>query len=105
MEQLQSNTYVDEFIASLEESTISKILRMIEILKEEGPRIGMPYSKKVESHIFELRIHGEQAVRIFYTFYRGRVILLHAYKKKSEKIPLKELMLAKRRLYVLTGIT
>lgn len=53
---------------------------------------------------FELRIHGEQAVRIFYTFYDNRVILLHAYKKKSDMIPAKELMLARKRIHVLTNI-
>lgn len=105
MEKLQSNTYVDEFIASLEKSAMAKVLRMIGILEDRGPRIGMPYSKKVEDHIFELRIHEEQSIHIFYTFYGNRVILIHAYKKKSEKIPPKELLLAEKRMHTLTSIT
>ena len=104
MERLQSNEYVDDFIESLDELTSAKVVRMLNILKEKGSLIGMPYSKKIESHIFELRIHGEQAVRIFYTFHDGRIILLHAFKKKSDKIPLRELETARSRYITLTVI-
>ena len=86
-----------KFIASLEKSTGPKVVRSIELLEEFGPELGMPHSRKVRDNIFELRIRGIQEVRIFYTFHKDSIILLHGFVKKSQKTPKKELDLALRR--------
>ncbi|MBI3627133.1 MAG: type II toxin-antitoxin system RelE/ParE family toxin [Candidatus Sungbacteria bacterium] len=44
-------------------------------------------SPKVHTKLFELRIHGKQEVRIFYTFHRDEAVLLHGFVKKSKRIP------------------
>lgn len=89
---------IDEFIKSLEESTIAKVLRTIELLEEYGPHLGMPHAKKVENNLFELRIRGQQEIRIFYTFHKSSAILVHGYMKKSQKTPKNELKIALKRL-------
>ena len=82
---------VEKFITTLEESAISKVLRTIDLLGQFGYQLGMPHSKKVMNNVFELRIRGQQEVRIFYFFQKCEIILAHAYIKKSQKIPKQEL--------------
>lgn len=62
-----------------------------------GNDIAMPYSKSLGEGLFELRISGKIPIRIIYCFYENYAILLHALIKKSDKIPKRELDLAKRR--------
>ena len=51
--------------------------------------------------MYELRIRGKQEVRIFYTFNRGEIILLHCFLKKSQQIPSKEIKIALQKLAML----
>jgi len=92
---------VEEFIKSLEEQTIAKVLRTTELLEEYGPQLVMPHSRKIENNLFELRIRGQQEIRIFYTFHKSSAILLHGFVKKSEKTPKKEIKTALQRLEAL----
>ncbi|KKQ28449.1 MAG: hypothetical protein US43_C0017G0015 [Candidatus Levybacteria bacterium GW2011_GWA1_37_16] len=59
-----------------------------------------PLSKHIEPGLWELRIKsGSDILRIFYTFTKGRVIiLLHIFIKKKQKTPRGELELARKRL-------
>ena len=89
---------LEEFVQSLTPESIVKILRTIDLLERFSYKLGMPHSKKVDENLFELRIHGSPAVRIFYTFYESKIILLHGFNKKSQKIPAIELKSAKQKL-------
>ena len=82
---------VEKFIASLEKATIAKVLRTIDLLEKFGHQLGLPHSKKIRGNIFELRIRGQQEVRIFYTFQKKEAVLLHGFIKKSQKIPKQEI--------------
>ena len=93
---------IEKFIESLDDDTIVKVVRTIELLKTFGHDISMPYSKKITANIFELRIRGRQEVRIFYTFYKNSACLLHGFVKKTPKIPAKELKTAQIKLRLLT---
>ena len=89
---------VEEFIIDLDAVTRAKITRSLELLKYYGHNLMMPHSKKISQGLYELRIRGKTEIRIFYTF-RGDVIyLLHAFQKKTQKIPQRELEIAKHRL-------
>jgi len=58
----------------------------------------MPHSKKVLDGLFELRIRGVQEVRFLYMFQKDKIIIvLSGFIKKTNKIPSKQLNLAKRR--------
>ena len=78
------------------------MIRTIELLKTFGYGIGMPHSKKIAANIFELRIRGQQEVRIFYTFHKESAHLLHGFIKKTQKIPPKEFNIAQIKLKLLT---
>lgn len=76
----------------------ARIVRSIELLQTLGPYLKPPYSKKLDKHLYELRITGRVSIRILYTYQRKKYILLHAFHKKTQKTPLRELKTAIDRL-------
>ncbi len=92
------NSTLEQFIQSLEKRTIAKVLRTIDLLERFGHELGMPHSKKIRASLFELRVRGQQEVRIFYTFQRNAVVLLHGFIKKSQRIPERGLNTAEQKL-------
>lgn len=89
---------VDDFIKGQDQSTIAKITSKIDLLERFGHLLPMPYSKKVSDDLYELRIRGKVEVRILYSFVGNEAVLLHAFVKKQDKIPKKEIDVAKSRL-------
>ncbi|MBI5793485.1 type II toxin-antitoxin system RelE/ParE family toxin [Candidatus Uhrbacteria bacterium] len=85
---------IEKFISSLDQSTIAKVLRTIDLLTKFGHTLGMPHSKPLMGGLFELRIRGVQEVRILYAFHSHGAILVHGFVKKSQKIPERELSVA-----------
>jgi phage-related protein len=66
------------------------------LLQEFGLSLGMPHARHVSGKMWELR---PGANRFFYFAYVGRrFVILHAYRKQSQKTPPPELTLAERRL-------
>jgi len=88
---------VERFILKLDSSTRTKISRTIGLLKKYGSRLMMPYARQVSNRLHELRIKGTVEIRIFYIIVDENIFLLHAFQKKSQKIPHKELKLAQKR--------
>ncbi|MBI3385109.1 type II toxin-antitoxin system RelE/ParE family toxin [Candidatus Gottesmanbacteria bacterium] len=93
---------VEEFIKTQEHQAIAKIGQEIDLLSQYGFLLGMPHSKKVTSDIYELRIRGKQEIRIFYSFVKQKIYLLHAFKKQTQKTPRQEISTAMNRLNKLT---
>lgn len=64
-----------------------------------GWPLGMPLVKNVGNSIWEARSHLPQGKisRIFFVIYNDTIVLLHGFIKKAQKIPQKELHLAKKR--------
>src|SRR3972149_11878493 len=91
-----------EFILSQEKSTVLKITKTIEYLEKGGPFLRPPHAKKILHNLYELRIQGKEAIRIFYAKIAGEYYLLHAFKKKARKTPRKEIETALDRLNELT---
>lgn len=89
---------VEDFIRNQDNATYTKILHLIVLLKNNGPFLKPPYIKKLQSGLYELRTGGKFAVRIFYTMINNEYYLLHAFKKKTDKIPSKEIKTALDRI-------
>lgn len=89
---------INKFIESLDISTNSKLVKTIQLLAIEEYHLGMPYSKKIESNLYELRIKNTQNIRVFYTFNNNAIVLLHIVNKKSQKLIKKDLETARKRL-------
>ena len=79
---------------------LADFARMVELLMEFGPNLRMPHSRAMGGGLFELRPRGRQGIgRVFYCFVVGqRVVILHAFIKKTEETPKKELRIARRRM-------
>ena len=89
---------VKEFIKEQDKTTYTKLIHAIELLENGGPYLKPPYIKKLQNKLYELRISGKIATRIFYTITNGEYYLLHAFKKKSQKTPTKELKIVLDRM-------
>jgi phage-related protein len=85
---------VKDFIERLDKKTYSRALKTITLLHNFGPFMRMPYSKKITSSVLELRIKGAESIRILYSPHKQEFYLLHAFKKKTQKIPRRELEIA-----------
>ena len=99
--EVSSLSVVDKFIVGLDKQTRSKVTRLIDLLCMKEYHLGMPYSKMIESQLYELRISGRHNIRIFYTFHDDRIVLLHVISKKTDKIPLRDLETVRERLRAL----
>lgn len=89
---------VKDFIEEQDEATHAKALHTIRLLINNGPYLKPPYIKKLYAKLYELRISGKIAIRIFYTTHNNDYYLLHAFKKKTQKTPTQELKIALDRM-------
>jgi len=79
----------------------AKFTWIVELLEELGPNeIGMPHIKTLGHGLFEIRAKGNEGIgRAFFCISKERVmIILSGFIKKSQKIPLREVKLAKQRM-------
>jgi phage-related protein len=65
-----------------------------------GPDLGMPHTRPMGKGLFEMRMKAKEGIgRVFFGALPGRrIVMLHAFVKKSAKAPAKELKVARRRL-------
>lgn len=88
----------ERFIFKLEKSSRARLTRDISLLKENGLDLRMPFAKKIDNKLWELRIGGKQKVRVIYSIKGNQIYIIHWFIKKSKKIPKKELETALLRL-------
>ncbi|SRR5258706_10999780 len=87
---------VEEFLVTLAESERAVVKAKLFYLQERGNQLREPFTKSLGDGLFELRVH---AYRIFFCFRSGnRIVLLHAFRKKSQTTPRRELDLARKRM-------
>ena len=93
---------VADFIRRQSKKERAKILREIDLLEEFGSAIGMPHVRKMEGtdDLWELRIQfATNRFRIFYFLKTERTYwLLHAFQKKTQKTPARDLTIAVERM-------
>ncbi len=89
---------VRDFIEQQDKATQTKIARSIRLLIDYGPFLKPPDIKKLQNKLYELRIPGKTAIRIFYTIVSGEYYLLHVFKKKTQKTPKREIKVAVDRI-------
>ena len=79
---------------------VADYARIVELLIEHGPNLRLPHSRAFGDGLFELRPRGRSGVgRAFYCFLVGqRVVVLHAFIKKSQETPKHEVKLARKRM-------
>lgn len=89
---------VEEFIDTLQLATQRKFFYKRGLLEAFGPKLPQPHAKHLGENLYELRFEAQEgAVRVFYFFDGKRIILAHAIKKKTQKLPQQELDVVRQR--------
>jgi phage-related protein len=87
---------VHEYLKELEKPERARILSVLSLIQEHGFDVAKIYARHLEGKLWELRISSH---RLFYSFTgKDQVMLLHAYKKQGQKIPLHEREVAMQRM-------
>ncbi|MBI2599898.1 type II toxin-antitoxin system RelE/ParE family toxin [Candidatus Daviesbacteria bacterium] len=96
---LSGNNPVQDFLDQYPDID-AKVTRILFNIKEYGLSSVIPHTKKlIGTPLWEIRILGQDSARIFYvTRKEKRILILHAFIKKTEKTPIKEINVALDRL-------
>jgi len=78
---------------------VANYAHVLELLAEHGPNLRLPHSRALGDGLFELRPRGGVGTGgAFYCLLIGkRVVIVHAFIKKTQQMPDKELKLARKR--------
>ena len=78
----------------------ASFLRIAQTMAVHGPDLGLPHTRAMGGSLFEVRAKGREGIgRAFYCTVIGqRILILHAFIKKSEQTPARELEIARARL-------
>jgi phage-related protein len=82
-----------DFINSLNPKDRAKVNNVLRLLVEFGIDLGMPHARRIEGRLWELRPGNN---RLFY--HEQKFVILHDFRKRSDKTPAKEIATALRRL-------
>lgn len=91
---------VEDFLDSLQKSQKAKIFRIFQYIKEYGLTTAIQHIKKLAgTPLWEIRILGQDNIRVFYvTVQEESILLVHGFIKKSQKTPEKEISTALNRI-------
>lgn len=91
---------VKAVVESWPDGILADYARLLELLMEFGPKLRMPLSRSMGGGLFELRPRGREGIgRALYCFVAGqRVVILHAFLKKTQETPEREWHIARRRM-------
>lgn len=90
---------VKNFLDQLSKGAKAKVSAALTMLAREGNRLAFPKSRALGEGLHEIRVaHPEGPFRMIYCFRPGRrIVLLHAFVKRTQKTPAAELDLARGR--------
>lgn len=90
---------VEREILALPAGQLARFVRYADLMEAIGPHLGMPHTRAMGDGLFELRITASEGeARIFYcTVVDERIVILHSFRKKTQKTPNREIATARRR--------
>ena len=91
---------VDAEIAALPKDMQAAFLRLAERIESLGlERIGQPHVKHLQDKLWEMRFGGRDGIAraIYVTAIGRRIVVVHAFVKKTQKTPRAAIELAERR--------
>ena len=89
-----------EIIEEWPADVVADYARLLELAREYGPNLKMPYSRAMSDGLLEFRVRGSSGhARALYCFRVGRrIVVLHAFRKKTRQTADHDLALARKRL-------
>ena len=94
------NKSVESEVLALPAGFVARFIRYAERMEIYGPDLGMPHTRAMGDGPFELRLKAAEGIaRVFYcTVVNRKIVVLHSFVKKTDKTPLRELEVARRRM-------
>lgn len=85
-----------DFINELPAADRARIDLAIRLLKEFGTELGMPHARPLRDRIWELRPGGIRL--LYFTYINRQFILLHGFRKTTQRTPDRDIETAIRRM-------
>lgn len=90
---------VKEYLDDLGDQERAKVTFDLDLLKAFGLDLSAPHVRSIRGKLWELRTSGRTQHRVFYFAVSGRrLVLLHAFTKKTPRTPPAEIETAVRRM-------
>jgi phage-related protein len=92
---------VDKEIEALPVALRARLIRLSEMIESVGlDRMREPHVKHIEGKLWELRVRATEGIArgLYVTASGRRVVMLHVFVKKSQKMPSAALALARERM-------
>ncbi len=98
------NEMVEKQTLAFPKGILADFLRVVELIEEFGPGSGRPHTAPLGKGLFEIRAKGREGLgrSIFCSVRDRKLIILHSFVKKTQKIPQKEMDKALKRLEEVT---
>ena len=89
--------YIEALLSQGDLAAVASFRRLLELINTEGAPLGMPQDRIINrrERIWELRFGNH---RCAYAIADGAVLLLHAWRKRTQKLDAREEAVAVRRL-------
>jgi phage-related protein len=91
---------VEQEILALPDTLAARYIVLTRRMTAVGASLGPPHTDSLGGGLFELRLKSADGIaRVFFcTLIGRRIVMLHSFIKKSQKTPLRELDVARRRM-------
>src|SRR6266852_1091797 len=98
MKKIYIDPTAEKELRKFSEGVQKKFEGYFDILRNNG-KLEFPDAKKIDRYLFEIRVKFDGVYRGFYAYISDNVIVvLHFFRKKSQKTPVKNLRTAEGRL-------
>lgn len=93
------NDSVEEAILDMPPKIQARMLKLLELIEKHGANLGPPHTEPMGDGLFEIRAKAQEGIgRSLYCYLKGkRIIVLHAFIKKTQKTPKQDIGLARLR--------
>jgi len=94
------NEQVRKSTLKFPKGVLAHFLRIVDMIEELGPALGKPHTTPMGKGLFEIRAKGKEGIgrSLFCTIKGNNVVILHSFIKKTQKTPVKDLELARKRM-------
>ena len=91
---------MQEEVLALPATLLARYFALTDRMEEHGANLGYPHTEAFGDGLFELRLKGAEGIaRVFYcTLVGKRIVMLHCFIKKTQKIPASERRIAEARM-------
>lgn len=95
---------VEDAILDMAPKIQARMLRLLELMEAHGANLGSPHTAPMGDGLFEIRAKAKEGIgRGLFCYLEGESIqVLHAFVKKSQKTPKKDLDTARSRMKEVT---